>query len=91
MLQANRKVERVAHPAAATYAKSQAKQHTTNRKVNLAKHVLILLKTDNTHPTIESHTENHFKHASSIARITLASTPVSMAVDDDLDRYMLSY
>ena len=57
MQQANRKVdrkvERVAHPAAAIYTKHKAKQHRANRKVVFSKCFAIFLKIENTHPTIE--------------------------------------
>ena len=53
MQQANRKVEWVAHPAAAIYTKHPAKQHTANRKVEIPKHLTICLTIENTHQTIE--------------------------------------
>ena len=53
MQHANRKVERVAHPAAAIYTKYQAKQHIANRIIDFPKHFAIFLTIESTHPTIE--------------------------------------
>ena len=52
MQQANRKVERVAHPAAAMYTKYKAKPHIANRIVAFFKHFTIFLTTENTPPTL---------------------------------------
>ena len=66
MQQANRKVERVAHPAAAIYTKYKAKQHIANRIVEFSKHFVIFLTIESTHPTIEYiAVQYHVREASS--------------------------
>ena len=53
MQQANRKVERAAHPTAAIYTKYKAKPNIANRIVDFCKHFAMFLTIENTPPTIE--------------------------------------